>query len=192
MQERICQALVQPALRYHAFTALWSVHFQLSQLTNLIKLQITDLWQRPHSQVLDRLEIGEKTSAFLNFINNLPPPLIELKVNWPFPRLQQCVNEVLWSVYVSTVFIIALLPSLTLKVFCRMLHPIAGREEADSESKLCVNVKTHSLPSVMHFHQLTFADILWLPIYSTVYNATNQYCKYWEWTKQKWKTRIVL
>lgn len=54
--------------------------------------------------------------------------------------------------------------------------------EADSGSQLCVNViwKYTIHPSVMHFLQLTFADILWLPIYSSAYNATNQYCKYWE------------
>lgn len=131
----------------------------------------------------------KKISASLSLTNNPPPPLIEFRVNWPFPRQ----NEVPWSVYVSTVFIISLLPSLTLEVFffffffCRMQHPVAGRRrwwgEADGGSQLCVNaIWKHTVrPSVMHFHQLTFADILCPPIYSSTYNATNQYCKYWRY-----------
>lgn len=69
--------------------------------------------------------------------------------------------------------------------FCRMQHPVAGRRrwwgEADGGSQLCVNaIWKHTVrPSVMHFHQLTFADILCPPIYSSTYNATNQYWKYW-------------
>lgn len=126
----------------------------------------------------------EKISSYLDFINDSLPPLMELRVNWPFfPQLQQCANEILWSVYVSAVFIISLLPSLTLKVFCKMLRPVArrGEGEADGESQLCVNmIWKHTVhPSLMHFNQLTFADILWLHIYSCAYTAINLYCKYW-------------
>lgn len=111
----------------------------------------------------------------------LSPLLIELEVNWPFPQLQQWVNEILCSVYKSSVFIFSLLPSLTLKVFCRMSRSTEdGRRGRQTVRANCVWMWHTVQPSVMHFHQLTFADILQLPIYSSVYNAANRYCKYWE------------
>ena len=70
-------------------------------------------------------------------------------------------------------------------VFCRMPrmpHP-GALGEGDGrhwEPIVCeCDMKHTALPSVMHFDQLTFADILCLPIYSSAYNETNQYSKYW-------------
>lgn len=108
----------------------------------------------------------KKISASLSLTNNPPPKLIEFRVNWPFPRR----NEVPWSVYVSTVFIISLLPSLTLEVFFfsfLFLQDAASRGRKEEvvgggrrwEPIVCeCNMETHSPPIS---HAFSSADICW-------------------------------
>lgn len=76
--------------------------------------------------------------------------------------------------------------TLTAKEYlARCTIPSQEEEEARSVRQLCVNEICK--PSVMHFDQLTFADIWCLPVYSSAHSAANQYCKYW--AKRSWHGR---
>lgn len=130
---------------------------------------------------------GQKISAFLSFINSPPPPLIELRVNWPFSQLQHGVNEVLWSIYECTVFIVSLLPPLTLKVFCRMLQKDGGG--ADSVWAWYENTQfAHQSCIFISWHLLTFCafPFISVPVMQQI-NTVNI-----ENTKQRWTTKTVL
>ena len=117
----------------------------------------TDCWQT------------RNISTFSNFRKTIRLLLLtELRVNWCSPRLQPLLwSACMWAQCLSSVYY----PQWVWGYFtggCRREGGEGG--EADGESQLCVNViwKHTAHPSLMHFHQLTFAGILWLPIYSVL------------------------
>lgn len=125
----------------------------------------------------------------------LSPPLIELEVNWPFPQLQQWVNEILCSVYKSSVFIFSLLPSLTLKVFCRMSRSTEdGRRGRQTVRANCVwmwyeNTQfNHQSCIFISWHLLTFCSFPFIPAFIMQQIDTVNIEK----TKKKWKSNIFM